>query len=932
MDQWASMEFRPRNYSAEEESHSLPRVRAENDPLSTPCSSKEVDVVGQKEEIYDPLRGIDANSPASLKDLQYFDDNSVKVLSESSSVQLQEKEWSSFKKFLIQRFSVPKTVSVSAMSDVIVKIGKASERSSTNMHLEELEDPQKFAEEGVRMITQKEYVSRLHELKAEIAHSWQNDDRVTSLKLTIKVTRLMMDTSVLQFYPMLFALATDIMDMLGDMVFERIKCKAEVSEDGTRICYLPADFTSSDICSDAKETCNNWFYKIGSIQELLPRIYLELAILHCWRFLIVQPADCLKRLVTMIRGIADPLASAYCRLYMVHCSQKLPHCSVSVGYLIICINDMKVQLSRVMSARETTHGKLLENPALLIILIEPTIEYIMKSIFKDLNQRHIGDMLVDLELCKDKKELFGTIPCVSVILHHLLKELPVEVVQSNAAGIINLIECSNDTSFDQCLNYRLLGFKLCESRRQMEVTNVQAVVNRVIEVSTQYDCLEKYLTVVDAFVDIVLQYGMDNYLSIILEGVSERACIKGIAENELATLESIFIKLLTHFNNLEDAFSLSHFVEILDMMYGSSRSVIIVHILKIATRSGYLRDPTTIQFLIEICQALHDDIDFPNVKEDDLQQPARLISRFVQMVDYGAEMERQLTFLVECRGAFSGINELKETLVHKSNHLAIKAMKDSKNHLSFIKACIAFSEVTIPSISAPIRQLNLFLETAEVALLGGLISHSDGLLDSAITCLESLDLMNGSRVRADVDGILSTVRKVCSLFVMVPGSVERGVTNIPKSIFFLINSLSWMAPRFRTRILCAVITLTATLSQKKLPYHANHGKVPGNELLFFEDQSYCEELKSLSKCVLQNLVDVVHQEPSQASRGVMALEACDCIMSSFKLNPEISTICSKLIETAKLCLSENDKYLQSTMELMNKYLPTTQRAVLPLTV
>lgn len=58
-------------------------------------------------------------------------------------------------------------------------------------------------------------------------------------------------------------------------------------------------------------------------------------------------------------------------------------------------------------------------------------------------------MLVDLELCKDKKELFGTIPCVSVILHHLLKELPVEVVQSNAAGIINLIECSNDTSFDQ---------------------------------------------------------------------------------------------------------------------------------------------------------------------------------------------------------------------------------------------------------------------------------------------------------------------------------------------------------------------------------------------------------------------------------------------------------------------------------------------------
>lgn len=61
------------------------------------------------------------------------------------------------------------------------------------MHLEELEDPQKFAEEGVRMITQKEYVSRLHELKAEIAHSWQNDDRVTSLKLTIKASPIQLN-------------------------------------------------------------------------------------------------------------------------------------------------------------------------------------------------------------------------------------------------------------------------------------------------------------------------------------------------------------------------------------------------------------------------------------------------------------------------------------------------------------------------------------------------------------------------------------------------------------------------------------------------------------------------------------------------------------------------------------------------------------------
>ncbi|KAH9803879.1 VPS35 endosomal protein sorting factor-like [Citrus sinensis] len=526
---------------------------------------------------------------------------------------------------------------------------------------------------------------------------------------------------------------------------------------------------------------------------------------------------------------------------------------------------------------------------------------------------------MELGLGRNQVELFGSNPCVSVVLHHLLKELPTEIVGSYAVEILHLIEYSNDKSYDQCLNYRLLGFRLCERRPTLDILN--AAVDRIIQVVTLLDELDDFLKVVDPYVDIILQNQMDNHLNTILEGISERACKKEIVDNDVVGLQSILMKILSHFKDLEDVFALGHFLEILDVMYGSSRISIDMQILNMATRNGCINDPTTVQLLFEICQALHDGIDFVNSKGDDYQA-ARLISRFVLMVDYGAEMERHLTFLVECRGAFGSINELKETLVHSSNHLATKALKDGRKHLSFVKSCIAFSEVTIPSISDHIRQLNLYIETSEVALLAGLISHSDGLVDSAISCLQSVDLINGSLTPVDVDGMVTSIQKLCSLLVIVPGNPELGFTHTLKSILSLITSQSWITSKIKIRISCAIVSLSATLSQNKLPYNADL-EILSNDLLFYGDSSYVQELLSFSEHVLQNLVEIIEQEPSGAVRGSMALEACNCIAASFKINHNIQPVCSKLIETAKSNLSTNDAYLQSTIKVLDKHLPTS---------
>ncbi|XP_049398017.1 uncharacterized protein LOC125862077 isoform X2 [Solanum stenotomum] len=910
------LKFRHRDYKAEEQVHSLSRVAAEAHPLSPQSpSSDQVDGTDYgRDEFFDPLRENHGKPEDSMKGLGRTSTEIAGEPYRDIAIHFLGKEWTSYKKVLMQKFPVSKMISISSLSSSIMKTGKGPEKPSANVHLEELDDPQRFAEEGVKYITLQEYVSRLTELKDEISRAWHASDRVTSFNLSIKVAKLLSDTSVLQLYPTLFVLATEILDMLGDMVWERIKQKAEYTEDGTLV-HLPGNFQATEICAEAKETCYNWFCKVGSVRELLPRIYLELAICHCWRFLSEQPANNLPRLVMMARGIADPLASFYCRLYLAHCAQKLPQ--RDIGHLIISMNDMKTLLmngAHVASA-EKPSGALSGTRSSKLGLMEPAIEYVMKCLFKESCELQIGDILMGLGLARNQSELFGNSSCVSLVLHHLLRELPIRIVCSNALDILHLIECSNDYSFDQCLNYKLLGLRLCENISN--VNEVNLVMKKVIQVVSQFNSLDEYLNVIDAHVDIALQKHMDSYLDSILDGIFERTLDDEIGENELSSLQSILLKLLNHFDNLEHILRLNHFNQILSMMQGSSRTIVNMRILSIATRYSCVRDPTTIQFLFEVSRSLHDSIDLSTIKEKENNHSAHLVSRFIHMVDYDSEVKRHLDFLVQCRGAFGSMSEVKEMIVHSSNLLVVKATRNDISDVIFVKSCIACSEVTIPSIPSHLKQLNLYLETAEVALMAGLVSHSDGLVDSALRCLHNVDLFEGSRIPKDIDGFQSTLCKFCSLIVMIPGNIERGVTSIPRNMFSILGSLSWMLPSMKAKVLCALILTVAALSQNNLLYHAIHDEVMGNDSLFYCDQQYLQGLFSFSTVLLQSLIDTVLQEPIQAARGNLALDACNAVASSFEVCQGASEICSKLVETAKLSLSSNNKYLQSTIKFLN---------------
>ncbi|CAI0379367.1 unnamed protein product [Linum tenue] len=107
------MEFRPRNYIAEEETHSLTRSAADHHPLSAvPPSSSAPPPPENKLSNRGERRGGDSISIDEAPDRE---NASISGRSAAPYPQAPSKEWSSFKRLLMQKFPVSKMIAVSSV-------------------------------------------------------------------------------------------------------------------------------------------------------------------------------------------------------------------------------------------------------------------------------------------------------------------------------------------------------------------------------------------------------------------------------------------------------------------------------------------------------------------------------------------------------------------------------------------------------------------------------------------------------------------------------------------------------------------------------------------------------------------------------------------------------------------------------------------------
>jgi hypothetical protein len=146
---------------------------------------------------------------------------------QKNKVESSVQSWNSRRAIILNRYTTSERLSIATSflgAENVVKNQTTVEK--VRHRLEQLDDFQDL--NFVQNLTQQEYMSKIQQLNTELVAAWKTDQRVKSLKIAIQCSKLLADpSSVMQFYPSKFVLITDILDIFGKLVYDRLKAKSE---------------------------------------------------------------------------------------------------------------------------------------------------------------------------------------------------------------------------------------------------------------------------------------------------------------------------------------------------------------------------------------------------------------------------------------------------------------------------------------------------------------------------------------------------------------------------------------------------------------------------------------------------------------------------------------------------------------------------------
>lgn len=794
--------------------------------------------------------------------------------------------WHSTKQTILKEFAVSGKIRVTAglVSDVKVDAGdeqKTVRLDKARARLERLERPEDDVGDTVE-VTQAEYVDRITRLKADLEAAWVAGQRVRSLKIAIKCAKLLLDSDIPGFYPTIFVLVTDILDLFGDLVFDRIFQKALESRsriDGAEASPItPDNYSASDISAEARETCRNWVFKVACIRELVPRLYIEMALLRCYGLLSDDEyPSIVSRLCSTIRGIGDPLVAIFARTYLARVTDEVMPGTLATEKMVAGLMDYLFSFREMKSERWTAH---LEETGMsqneVLAMHEPAVEWVMDAAARDKSKDTFTAVL------SAYREHCGS----SMVLKHILRAFPGSHFSMHAASLVTLIKEATESNVSEAEVYAGLASSLVDfppprSQRMSFLNDSWRVITRMEDPVRFAKCAATYAELLmrhysEREVNILLR-DLVRHLHEAMDAAAAAADVDDLTPAGRAKLPDACVpplervmELLTRGAadarsggagaKLGNIITTESFMELMDLFPADRKTILCKQLMDSFTKThGSTSDPVVIHAVLDMGRTLHDGLDSLSV-EDERRQIGSIISRFIHQIDFGRDLEQQLHVLVDCRAAFFNLDVVKDHLVSAAATLAMRAHKlmkgrHSKKTTAFVKACLAFAHITIPSIDNPFSRMALFQQLGQVAIVNQCLPQADTFFKSVIQEIPDLPAVleiAGKSIPTEAP-LEKFLRGFLAALVVVPGHPDHGPFYLAQGLMKAMARYPWSETSgARTRVYICMLPLFAAFGQRKLPYHV--ARLESNDAMYAGDDRYMADLRDFISTTMTEIV------------------------------------------------------------------------------
>ncbi|KAL1502197.1 hypothetical protein ABEB36_007374 [Hypothenemus hampei] len=754
--------------------------------------------------------------------------------------------WSNRKAAILQKYTTSEKLSMVTSfllegEKVVVK-AQSTAVDKVQHRLEQLDS----FEEGPQRkldLSQSEYIYKINELNRELVTAWNNQQRVKALKIAIQCAKMLADTDVLPFYPSKFVLVTDILDCFGKLVYERLRTKAQYYKPGSKIPQpLPENFTPDMVSDSAKETCLNWFFKIASIRELVPRLYVEMALLKSYNFISSNECpEALSRLTEMIQGIGNPLVAVYARCYLCRVGLNVVTSGTHTGYLKRNFESFLESYQHLFgrSVKADLHRQKM-SLSTYMTLYTPALDYIMEAVVCHLPDSVLPELLAR---CKQYSNS-------SLILNTIMSGFNPTYISERTLQFLNMIVQCTDDGIPLHSLLRTLG--LCVSVSSPPLEQRKQILNGVWTNIAQLREPAVYISCVTIWIQFIVQHFSSTEVNTVLGDVIDRMLPLRYYEKFPYELKTIVHKVVEYTSDFESLLAMENFLPIIDLFHEEAAKV---EVCKLILSSNFLseqktNDPVITNGLMFLGGILHDSVN-ALTPEDENRQIGEILCNVVRTVDYERDFEQQLQFYVDARGAFANLDSVLAQLVHCVNLLAVNTRSMVKGTHSrktgdFVRACAAYSFITIPSIECPNIRLKLYLISGQVALFNHCLGQADACFKAILSVISELS-------------------------PVIPDNPERGVLSLTRNLLNILRNFQWARENGSLAVLyISAIDLLASMTQDDYSYHVD--RVESNDALYGADPRFVQEVDNMTSLVIGEILGMLKELGSCKKQAQLAID------------------------------------------------------------